>query len=307
MSKQKHLIVIQGPTACGKTALSIALAKELNTEIVSADSRQFYKEISIGTAKPSLEEQDGVPHHFISSHSIQEPVTAAQFEKEALVVIEDLFKTKDTVILVGGSGLFVDALCYGLDPLPADKSIQEKYKKLLDEKGISFLQQELNTKDPVYTAEVDLENPHRVIRALEIIELTGKTMKEVRTNKKQIRSFEIHRFVIDMERQKLYDRIDERVLQMMTDGLMDEALAVQEFSHLQSLNTVGYKELYAFFNGDLPQDEAIALIQQNSRRYAKRQLTWLRRDDDNQWLTSESTEDRLIEIKKELQEKQIIS
>lgn len=307
MNKQKHLIVIQGPTACGKTALSIALAKELITEIVSADSRQFYKEISIGTAKPSLEERDGVPHHFIDSHSIKEPVTAAQFEQEALPVLENIFKTKDTAILVGGSGLFIDALCYGLDPLPADKSIQEKYQKLLDEKGLTFLQQELNTKDPVYTAEVDLANPHRVIRALEIIELTGKTMKEVRSNKKQIRDFTIHRFVITMERQKLYDRIDERVLQMMTDGLMDEALSVKKFAHLQSLNTVGYKELYAFFNGDLEQDEAIDLIQQNSRRYAKRQLTWLRRDDENQWLTSESTEDRLSEILKELQEKQILA
>ncbi len=303
----QHLIVIQGPTASGKTALSIALAKELNCEILSVDSRQFYKEISIGTAKPSLEEQDGIPHHFIDSHSIKTPVTAAQFEKEALLVLEKLFSEKNIVIAVGGSGLFIDALCYGLDPLPADKSVQEKYQSLLDEKGINFLKQELYDKDPVYASEVDLDNPHRVIRALEIIELTGKTMKEVRTNKKQNRNFNILRYVIDMPREELYERIDERVLQMMKDGLVDEVMSVQKFEHLQSLNTVGYKEIFMFLNGKMDKEEALALVQQNSRRYAKRQLTWFRRDAENQWLTSTTTEKRLKEILTDLRQKEIIS
>lgn len=307
MSKEKHLIVIQGPTASGKTALSIALAKSLETEIVSADSRQFYKELSIGTAKPSLEEQDGVPHHFIDSHSIKEPVTAAQFEKEAIACLTELYKTNDVAIMVGGSGLFIDAVCYGLDPLPADRSIQEKWLKTLEEKGLPFLQQELHEKDPVYAKEVDLSNPHRVIRALEIIELTGKTMKETRSNKKHTREFEIHRYVIDWPREELYKRINQRVLDMVEAGLMDEAMSVREFAELQSLNTVGYKEVFSFFKGETNQEDAIDLIQQNSRRYAKRQLTWFRRDGENQWLTSTSTKDRLKELNKDLQQKQIIS
>lgn len=307
MSKEKHLIVIQGPTASGKTALSIALAKSLETEIVSADSRQFYKELSIGTAKPSLEEQDGVLHHFIDSHSIKEPVTAAQFEKEAIACLTELFKTRDVAIMVGGSGLFIDAVCYGLDPLPADRSIQEKWQKTLEEKGLPFLQQELHEKDPVYAKEVDLSNPHRVIRALEIIELTGKTMKETRSNKKHTREFEIHRYVIDWPREELYERINQRVLEMVEAGLMDEAMSVREFAELQSLNTVGYKEVFSFFKGETNQEDAIDLIQQNSRRYAKRQLTWFRRDGENQWLRSTSTKDRLKELNEDLQQKQIIS
>ncbi len=303
----KHLIVIQGPTASGKTALSIALAKELKTEILSADSRQFYKEISIGTAKPTLEERDGILHHLIDSHSIQEPVTAAQFEKEALKILPKIFEKQDIAIMIGGSGLFIDALCYGLDPLPADNSIRDKYQKLQEEKGLQFLQQELYEKDPVYSTEVDLSNPHRVIRALEIIELTGKTMKETRSNKKHSRDFQIHKYVIDLPREDLYERINSRVLQMLEDGLMDEVMAVKEFAHLQSLNTVGYKELFAFFAGEMDQEEAIAQIQQNSRRYAKRQLTWFRRDVENQWLKSTTTENRVNELLQDLKQKQIIA
>lgn len=307
MTKTKTLVVIQGPTACGKTALSIALAKVLLCEILSADSRQFYREISIGTAKPSLEEQAGIPHHFIDSHSIETPVTAAQFEKEALQKLETIFQNDDIAILVGGSGLFIDALCYGLDPLPADSSIQEKWQKVLTTQGLSFLQQELYKLDPVYASEVDLDNPHRVIRALEIIELTGKTMKEVRTDKKQDRSFGIQRYVLDMPREELYARIDERVLQMIKDGLIEEALSVEKFQHLQSLNTVGYKEIFQFLKGEMDKEEAIAAIQQNSRRYAKRQLTWFRRDPENQWINSTTTETRLREILADLRLKQIIS
>lgn len=306
MIDQKNLIVIQGPTASGKTALAIALAKELGTVVLSVDSRQFYKEISIGTAKPTVAEQDGVPHYFIDSHSIVSPVTAAQFEKEALDVLAELFTTQRNIVAVGGSGLFIDALCYGLDPLPADRTIQEKWKSILDEKGLPFLQQILYTKDPVYASEVDLENPHRVIRALEIIELTGKTMKEVRTHKKQIRDFSIFRYVIDLPREQLYDRIDTRVDEMMKMGLLDEVMSVQEYAHLQSLNTVGYKELFSFLIGDTNLEDAVEQVKQNSRRYAKRQLTWFRRDPENRWLSGDTTGDRLTELLVDLRQKQII-
>ena len=307
MSSEKKLIVLQGPTASGKTSLSIALAKHLNCEILSGDSRQFYKEISIGTAKPSEEEMDGVVHHFINSHSIQEPVSAAQFEDEGIKTLEHVFQNQNVAILVGGSGLFIDALCYGLDPLPSDEKVQTEWQEKLDTNGLLFLQLELQKKDPEYSKIVDLNNPHRVIRALEINQLTGKTMGEVRTNQRKKRDFKIERYVLDFPREELYKRINQRVLQMMDDGLLEEVKSVSEFSHLQSMNTVGYKETFAYIKAEISLEEAISQIQQNSRRYAKRQLTWFRRDNDNQWLNSTSTDGRLEEILKDLRQKEIIS
>lgn len=302
MENKKHLIVIQGPTASGKTALAIALAKDLNCSILSADSRQFYKEIAIGTAKPSKEEQDGVVHHFIDSHSIQQPVSAAQFEKEALEILSEEFKSKDKAILVGGSGLFIDALCDGLDPLPSDAEMQKKWQNFLDTKGLVKLQDELTKLDPEYAEQVDLQNPHRVLRALEIISLTGKKMSEVRKNQKVNRPFKIHRYVITFPRELLYERIDLRVHQMMEAGLLEEVKSMIPFQNNQSLNTVGYKELFAHFNGEIDLKTAIELIQQNSRRYAKRQLTWFRRNKDNIWLSGLTTEERKLEIEKSLEE-----
>ena len=307
MNSVKKLIVIQGPTASGKTALSIALALELNCVILSADSRQFYTEISIGTAKPTFEEMAGVPHFFIDSHSLNEPVSAAQFEKEALAILEKIYQEQDVAILVGGSGLFIDALCYGLDPLPSDSKVKKFWEEKLHTNGLPWLQNKLHEKDPVYAKKVDLGNPHRVLRALEISTLTGKSMSEVRTNSKQVRNFESIRYVLDMPRESLYERIDQRVLQMMKDGLLEEVKRVQPLAHLQSLNTVGYKELFDFLDGKITLETAVEQIQQNSRRYAKRQLTWFRRDTQNQWLTSQTTEDRLMEIMTDLKEKQIIS
>lgn len=300
MEKKKHLIVIQGPTASGKTALSIALAKKWNCAILSADSRQFYKEISIGTAKPSLKERDGVPHYFIDSHSVEEPVSAAQFEKEALVVLEKEFQNSNMCLLVGGSGLFIDALCDGLDPLPSNPETQKKWQDFYENEGLNKLQEELKKLDPDYYQQVDRNNPHRIIRALEILSLTGKKMAEVRKNQKVERPFEIHRYVISLPREKLYKRIDNRVLEMMTEGLMDEARKMIPHQELQSLNTVGYKELFALFKGDCDLETATAQIQQNSRRYAKRQLTWFRRNPNNLWLVSTTTEDRVIELEKHI-------
>ncbi len=300
MEKKKHLIVIQGPTASGKTALSIALAKKWNCSILSADSRQFYKEISIGTAKPTEKERDGVPHYFIDSHSIQEPVSAAQFEREALTVLEKEFLNNDKCILVGGSGLFIDALCDGLDPLPSNAETQKKWQEFYDKEGLEKLQEELKKLDPDYYRQVDIKNPHRILRALEILTLTSKKMAEVRKNQKVERSFNIHRFVITLPREKLYKRIDLRVHEMMNEGLLEEVKSVIHFQHLQSLNTVGYKELFAHITGDYDLETAIAQIQQNSRRYAKRQLTWFRRNPDNIWLEGMETEERARELEKQL-------
>ncbi len=298
MKNKKHLVVIQGPTASGKTALSIALAKEWNCSILSADSRQFYKEISIGTAKPSKEEQDGVQHYFIDSHSITDPVSAAQFEREALEVLEKEFKTGDVAILVGGSGLFIDALCDGLDPLPSDVKEQKKWSDFLAKEGILALQTELKKADPEYASQVDLKNPHRVLRALEIIALTGKKMGEVRKNQKVKRPFEIHRFVLTLTREELYHRIDLRVHEMIKLGLLEEARSMIPYQNVQSLNTVGYKELFSHFNEEINLEMAIEQIQQNSRRYAKRQLTWFRRNEQNIWLTGTTKEKRKSEIEK---------
>jgi tRNA dimethylallyltransferase len=296
LENKKHIIVIQGPTASGKTSLSIALAKEWNCAVLSADSRQFYKEVSIGTAKPSMEEREGISHHFIDSHSVEEPVSAAQFEKEALIILEKEFEEKNVCIVVGGSGLFIDALCDGLDPLPSNSEIQKKWQDFFEKKGLEQLQDELKKADPEFYEQVDKQNPHRIIRALEILTLTGKKMSDVRKNKKAIRPFEIHRFVITLPREKLYERINQRVLEMINDGLVAEAKKMIPFEYLQSLNTVGYKELFVHFKGETDLESAIAAIQQNSRRYAKRQLTWFRRNPENKWLHAETLEKRQTEL-----------
>lgn len=301
MENSNHLIVIQGPTASGKTALAIALAKKWNCAVLSADSRQFYQEISIGTAKPSPEEQDGIHHFFIDSHSIDEPVSAAQFEREALEVLDSEFKKRNIAILVGGSGLFIDALCNGLDPLPSDIEMQKKWQDIYEHEGLTKIQDELKILDLDYANNIDLLNPHRVLRALEILSLTGKKMAEVRKNQIANRPFEIIKFVVTLPREILYKRIDERVVKMIEEGLLEEAKTVLPFHQLQSLNTVGYKELFAHLRGETDLKSAISLIQQNSRRYAKRQLTWFRRNKENIWLLSQTTEDRKAEIVESLQ------
>ncbi len=307
MNSEKKLIVIQGPTASGKTALSIALAKTLQCPILSADSRQFYREISIGTAKPTSEEMAGVPHFFINSHSIHQPVSAAQYEQEALILLDELFQKHECIVLIGGSGLFIDAVCYGLDPLPSDPKIKGFWEQQLLENGLEHLQNELKMKDFEFAQKVDLANPHRVLRALEILTLSGQKMADIRTNNRQKRNFESIRYVVNLPRKELYERIDQRVLQMMKEGLLQEVQLVKEHAHLQSLNTVGYKELFDYLDLKTSLPEAIENIQQNSRRYAKRQLTWFRRDADNQWLTGKTTEERLKEIVADLRQKQIIS
>ncbi len=288
MSK-KRLIVIAGPTASGKTALAIHLAKNFQTCILSADSRQFYREVAIGTAKPSLEEQAGVIHHFIDSHSLEDPLSASVFADQALLVLEEEFKTKNTIVLVGGSGLFIDALCIGLDKIPFNSEIRNQLNEELVQVGLDALLAELKVKDPIYFAQVDRANTSRVIRALEVIRNTGNTFSfYLENNTKEQRQFESHYFIINHPREILYARIEKRVDQMISSGLLEEVKSVAHLAHLQTLNTVGYSELFRFLKAEISLEEAIRLIKQNTRRYAKRQLTWFRRYEHAIWL--ENTE-----------------
>lgn len=288
MSKKiKHLIVIEGPTASGKTGLSIQLAKHFKTCVVSADSRQFYKELCIGTAKPTLQEQDGIKHHFIDSHSIHDEVTAAEFEKQALLTLKEEFSQKDIVILTGGSGMFIDALCYGLDPIPTSNDLKAAIQVEYDTNGLEPLLAELKENDLEYYNTVDTNNPMRIIRAIEVIRLTGKKYSSLRNNKKKPRDFRVHRYVINHSREKLYERINLRVDIMMKNGLLEEVKSVFDFRNLTSLNTVGYKELFEYFDGQFSLESAIEKIKQNTRRYAKRQLTWFKRHPESIWLNPE--------------------
>ncbi|PWL28279.1 MAG: tRNA (adenosine(37)-N6)-dimethylallyltransferase MiaA [Fluviicola sp. XM-24bin1] len=302
----KHLIVIAGPTASGKTSIGVAIAKHFNTCVVSADSRQFYKEVSIGTAKPDLEEQQGVTHHFINSHQLEDEVTAAQYEKEGLVILEEEFKDKDVVVLVGGSGMFVDALCIGLDDIPTDPEMKRQIQTELDANGLSPLLSELAEKDPEYYEQVDRQNASRVMRAVEVIRITGKKYSDLRQGSKKERPFKVHSFVLDHEREVLYNRINLRVDLMMEAGLEAEAKSVLHLRHLTSMNTVGYKELFAYFDGTMDKETAINQIKQNSRRYAKRQLTWLRRHPESHWIKFTDSETVIKEILSIFEEKRSI-
>lgn len=278
-NKEKTLIVIAGPTAVGKTKAAIALAGHLQTEILSSDSRQFYRQMRIGTARPEPDELEAVPHHFIAFLDVQDEYSAGQFEREALQLLEKLFQTKDVVVMAGGSGLYADAVCEGLDELPSDPLIREELMQELDTLGIEALQKELKVRDPEFHDRIDLNNPHRLVRALEVCRASGLPYSSLRKEEPADRPFRIIRIALEMERELLYSRINERVLSMMERGLEEEAKDLLPFRHLNSLNTVGYKELFDYFDGKTSREEAIALIQRNTRRFAKRQLTWLRKDE----------------------------
>lgn len=273
----KPIFVIQGPTASGKTSLAIALARHYQTEIISFDSRQFYKELAIGVARPTAEELLDVPHHFIASRSIKNPLNAAQFAAEAQPVLEKLLQEKGAAVLVGGSALFADALLLGLDPLPHDADVQAKWQKIFEQDGLDALQKALQRQDPDFYQEVDVMNPLRLIRALVIEELTGKSNCELRKGAKKDPG-NLHRFYIDWPRQELYERINWRVDQMILEGLEQEAASFYpDFQSNTALQTVGYQEFFTYFNGVYAKEEALDKIKQHSRNYAKRQLTWLSR------------------------------
>ena len=279
------LIVIAGPTAIGKTAAAIRLAQHYNTVIISADSRQFFKEMSIGTAKPSNEELAEAKHYFINSHSVTEPFSVGSFERECITLLKELFDDHRIVILVGGSGLYIKAITDGFDELPSvDPNIREKLNTDFAQMGINHLQERLKKVDPIYYAQVDLNNPQRIIRALEVFEATGKPISLYRTAKANQRPFNIIKFGLDMPREQLYDRINKRVNTMVKDGLIEEVASLTGYKQYNALNTVGYSELFDYFNGKVDQDTAISLIKQNTRRFAKRQLTWFRKDKEFIWL-----------------------
>ncbi|QNL52525.1 tRNA (adenosine(37)-N6)-dimethylallyltransferase MiaA [Olivibacter sp. SDN3] len=280
----KTLITIVGPTAIGKTALSIKIAQKFKTAIISADSRQFYREMNIGTAKPSSEELAAAPHFFINSLSIHDDYSAGDFEKEALAKIEELFQEKDQLVLVGGSGLFIKAICEGLDELPKPlPGIREKLNKLHQEKGLGHLQEELKKKDPLYYKSVDINNPQRVIRALEVYESTGKPFSSFHQRKTNVRPFEILKIGLNTDREQLYQRINRRVDQMMEEGLLEEVTALSPQHPLPPLLTVGYNELFDYLQGKYGLEVATEKIKQHTRQFAKRQITWFKKDHKTYW------------------------
>ncbi len=283
--KNKTLIVITGPTAVGKTSFAIELAKMLGTEIVSSDSRQFYKEISIGTAKPTKEELARVKHHFINSLSIDEYYNVSRFEREVLDLLDELFLTYDYVVMTGGSGLYIDTVCKGIDELPdADESLRNLLKRRYKEEGLGNLLDELKALDPEFYEEVDQDNPNRVLRALEVIRGTGKKYSELRKQPAKERPFNILKFCLNREREELFERISLRVDQMVEDGLIDEVKSQLPNRHLNALNTVGYKEIFHYLDGNISQEQVLTDLKTNTRRYAKRQLTWFKRDPDYIWV-----------------------
>lgn len=273
------LLVIGGPTASGKTHVAATLAAHLGTEVISADSRQFYQAMRIGTARPLEAELHGVPHHFLGHLELHETWSAGAFARAAEPVLQDLIATRGVAVLVGGSGLYIDALLKGLDPLPVgDPHIRAKLTQRIQEDGLASLLAELSTLDPRTYERIDRHNPHRVIRALEVCLASGRPYSEQRTTPQDRTDLRILRIAMDLPRADLYARIDDRVDRMMADGLEQEARTLLPFRHLNALRTVGYSEMFQYFDGDLTKAEALAMIKQHTRNYAKRQLTWLRRD-----------------------------
>lgn len=286
------MVVVVGPTAVGKTATAIFLAQHFNTEILSADSRQFYKEMTIGTAKPNAEELEAAVHHFIDSHSVAEEYSAGDYEREALTLLSRLFETHDIVIAVGGSGLFVRALTEGLDDLPkAPEGIREQLNALFEKQGLSVLKQRLQEVDPDYYAIADIDNPQRVIRALEVYEATGKPISYFQKNKVSERFFDVVTVGLNMERSQLYERINLRVDKMLEAGLEEEVKSLSSYRNKPALLTVGYAEMFDYFDRKISIEEAIDKIKQNSRRYAKRQITWFKKYGNTTWFEPETKDD----------------
>lgn len=278
------LIVIIGPTGVGKTELSLSIAEHFQTSIISADSRQLYKDLKIGTAAPTPEQLARVPHHFIGTLQLTDYYSAAQYEADALNLLDKLFQTQNTVVLTGGSMMYVDAICKGIDDIPTvDKETRELMLQRYEEEGLDKLCSELKLLDPEYYHIVDLKNPKRVIHALEICYMTGKTYTSFRTRACKERPFRIIKIGLTRDRKELYDRINQRVDIMMEEGLLEEAKSVYPYKHLNSLNTVGYKELFNYLDNEWSLEFAIEKIKQNSRIYSRKQMTWFKRDTDIAW------------------------
>ena len=288
------LLVLLGPTGVGKTNISIRLAEHFSAPIISSDSRQFYRELKIGTAAPTERELAKIRHYFIGSHSIFDKYNCGQFELDVLHLLEELFAKHETVMLVGGSMMYIDAVCSGIDDVPTiDCETRNFWLAQYAEKGAEFIQAELKRLDPEHYERVDLNNHKRVLHALEICSIIGRPYSDIRTGKVKERPFNIIKIGLTREREELYERINARVDEMMADGLLEEATQFYEYRHLNTLNTVGYKELYEYMSGNATLEEAVELIKRDSRRYAKRQLSWFKRDKEIKWFHPDS-EDEII-------------
>lgn len=301
MAKHKFLLIVCGPTASGKTSLGINLARHFGTSILSADSRQFYREMNIGTAKPTPEERSAAPHHFIDSLSIKEDYSVGDFEREAINVLTTLFKHHQVVVMVGGSGLFIDAVCNGMDHFPeVSKTIRAALIEKLENEGLESLQEELKLADPIYYEQVDLQNPNRVTRALEVFRASGQPFSFFQNKKKPKRAFNPIKICINWERDTLYNRINKRVDQMLEEGLLEEAKHLLPYRNQNALQTVGYKELFEYIDNNISLEEAIRLIKRNTRRYAKRQLTWFRKDESIQYFEPEKLDEVIPWVEKRI-------
>lgn len=293
----KTLVLILGPTGVGKTELSLQVAEHYGCPIVNCDSRQVFKSIPVGTAAPTSEEQARVQHYFVATRELEDDYNAGQYERDALELLNRLFQTHDTVVMTGGSMLYADAVCYGLDDLPTvPAQIRRQVQTAYETNGLAWLQAEVQRLDPNYWQEVDQLNPARLAHCVEISLTTGQPYSSLRTKTRTQRPFRIVKVALERPREELYDRINRRVLQMIQDGLVDEAKAVYPKRHLNSLQTVGYRELFACFDGEYDLKRAVELIQQNTRHYAKRQMTWFRRDKDIHWLNANDDYEKNIHI-----------
>ncbi len=287
MSKDGTLIVIIGPTASGKTSLAVKIAQKYNAEIISADSRQFYKEIPIGTAAPNASEMQGVKHHFVGNLSVGDYYNISMYEQDVLKLLESNFQENKIMIMVGGSGLYIDAVCNGIDEFPdADENLRAELNNLFEIKGIESIQQKLKQIDPEYYKQVDLNNPKRIIRALEVSIQTGKSYSSQRKGAAADRPFNIIKIGLETPRNQLIERIDDRLGNMIAEGWIDEAISVLPFKKHNALNTVGYKELFKYLENEYLLETAIEKIKVNTRRYAKRQMTWFKRDKDIKWFSA---------------------
>ena len=296
----KHLIVIIGATGIGKTDLSIELARYFGTEIISSDSRQVYKELNVGTAVPAPEQLAAVKHHFIGTQSVFDYYNASMFEFEVIALLKKLYSTHNQVLMVGGSGMYVDAVCKGIDDLPSIKpEIRAAFAERLAEEGLESLQAELQKIDPTYYETADIKNPKRVLKALEVHAMTGKAYSGFLSRKTKKRAFQTIKIGLQMEREKLYARIEKRVDIMIENGLVEEARKFLKFKHLNSLNTVGYKELFPYFEGEYSLERAVELIKRNSRRYAKRQISWFNRDKEISWFSPQDKQKIIAHIESE--------
>lgn len=289
IAKNKTVLVISGPTAVGKTPIAIEVAKHFKTEIISADSRQCYKELNIGVARPSAKELETIKHHFIASNSIHDPINAGFFEQFAIQTLTDLFQNNEVAVVAGGTGLYIKALCEGMHSIPdVPSEIRSKINSEYEEKGMIWLQNEIEKKDPRYFKDGEIHNPHRVMRALEVVEATGISILDFRKGKKETRNFNIVKIGLQLSREDLHRNINTRVDNMIGKGLVEEVTSLLPYKNLNALQTVGYSEIFDYVEGKITLDEAIELIKKNTRQYAKRQITWLKKDKDTAWLDAGS-------------------